>query len=54
MGSIGPGFDSQYLSVLGLGSPAGLIGRGAVSHALPVALKEEKEPPINGKAQSPC
>ena len=35
-------------------APAGLIGRGVGSHALPVALKEEQEPPINGKAQSPC
>ena len=54
MGSRGPGFDSRCLSVLGLGSPAGLSGRKVGSHALPVALKEEQEPPINRKAQSPC
>ena len=53
MGSRGPGFDSRCLSVLGLGSPAGLVGGGVGSHALLVALKEEQEPPINGKAQNP-
>ena len=46
------GFDSRCLSVLGLGSPAVLIGRGVGSHALPVALKEEQEPPINGKEKN--
>ena len=51
-GSRGPRFDSRCLSVLELGSPAGLIGRGVGSHALPVALREEQEPPVNGKARS--
>ena len=32
----------------------GLTGRGVGFHVLPVALQEEQEPPINGKARSPC
>ena len=54
VGSRGPRFDSRCLSVLELGSPAGLTGRGMGSHAFLVALQEEQDPPINGKARSPC
>ena len=51
VGSRGPRFDSRCLSVLGLGSPAGLIGREVGFHALPVALKVEQEKMGKSKAR---